>query len=128
MPPAGSYPKPAVFATLIPRDNLIVPTVTGNARQFMQTTTTPAASTRLDAALKQAAKFELQTKSNSKKASETSSNKLGDDLDAGTGQNFSPSILDELASTLGVSRKVIIGAGVALIAYFVISGGFRRRS
>ncbi len=120
LPKAGAYPKPQTWATLIPRDNLIVPTVTGNARQFIQTTTTPAASTRLDSALSIAAKFDAQAKANTDKGSENSSNKLGDNIDGGIGSTSPPSVIDNLAMTLGISRKVLIGAGVALLAYYIL--------
>ncbi len=121
LPAAGSYPQPQTWATVIPRDNLIVPTVTGNARQFVQTTTTPAASTRLDSALSVAAKYDQQVKQNAQKASETSSNKLGEKMDAGIGEVNHPSVIDNLAHTLGVSRKVLIGGTVALLAYYILT-------
>lgn len=121
LPKAGAYPKPLVFATLIPRDNLIVPTVTGNARQFIQTTTTPAASTRLDNAKAMASKYNQQIKANTEKGSENTSKKLGDNIDGGINPVTQPSVLDTFAATLGVSRKVVIGGAVALLAYYILS-------
>lgn len=121
LPTEGSFPKPQTWTTLIPRDNLIIPTVTGNARQFIQTTTTPYASTRLDAAKGVAAKYQAQTDVNATKGSESSSNKLGDDIDAGIGtENYAPSVIDNIASTIGVSRKVLLGGAAVLLVYYIL--------